>query len=932
MLSIARRVWLLMVCCCASLIAVAQYGTIKGTVTDTVIMMGKPMAVTSVSRVSDSVLVRFARSGKDGRFLLQQVPYGTYRLSISFPGYADYTDQVVLTQEKPNLDLGDIQLFNKSKYLKEVVISQFKGGVRLKGDTVEYAVDSFKTAPNASVEDLLKKLPGIQVDKNGKIVAQGKTVEKVLVDGEEFFGDDPTITTQNLQAEAIDKVQVFDKQSEEAAFTGIDDGEKAKTINLTLKEDFKKGYFGKLALAGAPNWWNNSGMINMFKGSRKFSLYGIMSNTGKTGLSWQEKNQYGGSSSEMMEGDGFVYFYSESDNNFSYNGEGLPASWSGGAHYSNKFLDNKGNVNVNYNFNKLNIEGSNNTITQTTLANGSIFNSSKENTLSSRWGHTVGGKVEIKTDSLSTLSLKVSGSHSDGKTGSAVLSETKNELGTVLNSSNRHNDATLQTNTATTNLTWKKKFKKTGRSLMAMGNFKYDEKESTGFLKANDIYNDSLGNLLTTNNVDQKKDILNHGNQYSVNLDYTEPLSKKLFLLAGYDMSYSTSQSFRKTFDRAPSGDYDNMNPLLSNDYEFTNRLHKGELGLKYASAKVTATLRAGVGNTRLLQHDRIANKDFILNYTNFYPSARVQIMRSQASRFNINYNGYTQQPTIQQLQPVVDNNNTLSIYLGNPGLTQQFIHSFNFSFSDYNFMSERNIWVSLYGNYTDNAISTSEFVDESGRRVTQPINVHNSYNSGAYGYYGKKIKKLNLYAGVNINGNLGRSLSKVNGADNQTINASLGVSPDLTYTKEKLLEISAGGEVKYDYATYSLNTQSNIGYFTFRPKADAKVELPWKLQLKTDWSYLMRQKVARFDNNRTVMLWNASISRKLLKKDALLVTFSANDMLNQNRGFDRITSPNQVMQRDYLAIARYFTLGVTWNFRGGPGKDLAGPNNDDDD
>jgi len=931
MQSIARRLGLLAVGCFSSLLALAQYGTIKGTVTDTVILMGKPLAVISVSRTSDSVLVNFTRSGKDGQFLLKEVPYGSYFINVSYPGYADYADRIVLSQEKPELNLGDVQMINKSKFLKEVLISQYKGAVRFKGDTVEYAVDSFKTAPNASVEDLLKKLPGIQVDKNGKIVAQGKTVEKVLVDGEEFFGDDPTITTQNLQAEAIEKIQVFDKQSEEAAFTGIDDGEKTKTINLKLKEDFKKGYFGKLALAGSPNWWNNSAMVNLFKGSRKFSVYGIMSNTGKTGLDWKENSQYGGGgNSEMMEGDGFVYFYSESSDNFYYSGEGLPASWSGGAHYSNKFWDNKANANLNYKFNKLNIEGNDNSVTQTTLATGSIFNTNRETDFSSRWGHQLTGKGEIKTDSLSTLTLKVNGGYTNGETNSLVKSDTKNEGGTVLNTSERNNESTSTNSNASANLIWKKKFKKDGRSLMAAGNFKYDEKESTGFMRAHDVYNDSLGNPLTVNNLDQKKDIRNHGNQYSINLDYTEPLAKKLFLLAGYDMSYAMSQSYRKTFDRDTSGDYDKMNPLLSNDFEFTNRLHKGELGLKYATSKVIASLRAGVGSTRLLQHDRLVNKDFELNYINFYPSANIRFIRSQASGLSFGYSGYTNQPNIRQLQPVVDNSNTLSIYLGNPALTQEFTHSFNASYNDYNFMSERSIWLSVNGSYTDNAISTSEYIDESGRRVTQPINVHNRFNGGSYLYFGKKLKKLNLYAGVNMNGGLGHSLSKVNNADNKTFNANMSLSPNISYTKEKMLEVSVDGEVRYDYATYSLNTASNIGYFTFRPRIDVKAELPWKLQLKTDCSYLARQKVARFDDNRTVLLWNASISRKLLKKDALIVTLSANDILNQNRGFDRVTSPGQVVQRDYLTVARYFLLGITWNFRGGPGKDLAGPNNED--
>src|SRR6478609_6961813 len=226
----------------------AQSFNISGKIADTSEHVALGNAVVSILRPKDSVLITFTRTKPGGEFVLKQVPAGSYLLMVTYPKFADYVE--LLKLDSANIDLGKINIIRKSELLKEVVVTQKLGAIRMKGDTLAFMADSFKVKEGANVEELLKKLPGIQVNKNGEITAQGEKVQKVLVDGEEFFSDDPAVVTQNLRADAIDKVQVFDKKSDQAAFTGIDDGEKQKTINLQLKEDRKKGYFGKAKLAG----------------------------------------------------------------------------------------------------------------------------------------------------------------------------------------------------------------------------------------------------------------------------------------------------------------------------------------------------------------------------------------------------------------------------------------------------------------------------------------------------------------------------------------------------------------------------------------------------------------------------------------------------------------------------------------------------------
>jgi len=210
----------------------------------------------------------------------------------TYPSYADYVDELEV-KDTAAVRLPPIGMVLKSKLLEAVVVSN-KGAIHIKGDTTEFNADSFHTQAGATVEDLLKRLPGIQVDKNGKITAQGETVQKVLVDGEEFFGDDPTLVTQNLRADMVDKVQVFDKKSDQATFTGIDDGQKTKTINLKLKDSKKNGYFGRLTAGeGTDGFYDYQLMANYFRQKTKLAAYGIISNTGKTGLTWNERDNYG---------------------------------------------------------------------------------------------------------------------------------------------------------------------------------------------------------------------------------------------------------------------------------------------------------------------------------------------------------------------------------------------------------------------------------------------------------------------------------------------------------------------------------------------------------------------------------------------------------------------------------------------------------------
>ncbi|MBC7887670.1 MAG: hypothetical protein H7Z13_07255, partial [Ferruginibacter sp.] len=301
----------------------AQKNFIKAVVRDTAGKKNLHYSTASLIDLADSTLYLSVRTNELGAFEINKIPPGKYTLMVSYPRMADYLQQVIIT-DTTKTDLGKIDMVTMAVLLDEVVM---RSGlpIRMRGDTLEYTADSFAVRPGANVEELLRRLPGIEVDREGKITAQGKDVKKILVDGDEFFSDDPGLVAKFLNADAIDKVQVFDKKSEATEFTGIDDGSRTKTINLKLKKNKKNGSFGKLAAGSdGKKYYNHEAMASVFSGAKKISVFGLSSKTGKEGLSYNELSKYVGQDYEMIE-DGTGSFSSNNEyENENYYGNGLP--------------------------------------------------------------------------------------------------------------------------------------------------------------------------------------------------------------------------------------------------------------------------------------------------------------------------------------------------------------------------------------------------------------------------------------------------------------------------------------------------------------------------------------------------------------------------------------------------------------------------------
>ncbi len=898
-----------------------QTGLIKGNIADTHEKKELSNAVVLLLGKADSIMVKYVRTDKAGIFILKNLPAGRFLLIISYPSYADYTDEIDL-KDSAQVDLHSIRMIQKSQLLQEVVVNGDRAAIHIKGDTLEFRADSFFVRKDATVEDLLKKLPGIQIDKNGKITAQGESVQKVLVDGEEFFGDDPTLVTQNLRADMVDKVQVYDKKSDQAVFTGIDDGQKTKTINLKLKDDKKNGYFGKINVGiGTNGYYDNQAMVNKFKKKEKIGLYGIISNTGKTGLNWQENNNYGESFANSVDYDETMGYFSwsgqsdELDNwNGQYNGQGFPSVQTGGIHYNNKWNDDKESINGNYKILQLHVTGNSVTNSQYILPDTSYYNNQKQSFDNRILRNRGSASYEMKFDSTSSVKITADGGTDHKMTHGLYYSEALATDSSLVNQGNRTISDISDTRTVNSNILWRKRLHKKGRTFSVNIRENYSGSSSGGNLFANNNFFGKAG--LTQNQVtDQYKNYQSENILLDTKITYTEPLSSVSALVADYGVSINNSNSNRNSYNKAASGKYTSLDSLYSNDYQFNVFTQRG--GLAYNLTKKKLRLNAGnnIGFTQFSQqdlHQKILSKR---NFINWYPRASLTYSFSQQKRLRLSYNGNTTQPTIQQIQPILTNEDPLNISIGNPNLKPQFSNNIDLNFNDYKIFTERNIYANVSYNFTQNAISSKDHVDSSGKRIYQSVNLNGDASLNGYFGYGFKIKKPELHLNFNLNFNQTRYVSIVNDLSNITNSLNYTAGVNLYKSKEKKYTIGFYSSATYTNSLSSINTGITTRYWSFNSRPELDLFLPLKFSFHSDCDFNFRQKTNVFDVNTNVILWNAWIGKKLIKNDALMLKVSVNDLLNQNIGFNRAVNSNYISQNTYNTIQRFFMLSVVWNF-----------------
>ena len=900
----------------------AQTISVSGSVKDTIQNKGVQNAVVLLLTPVDSVLYKFARTDTKGNYSFRNIKEGNYILITTHPYFADFLDNISLGTN--DVSIPQIPLTSKSKLLQEVIVKT-GNPIRIKGDTTIYTADSFKVSANANVEELLKKLPGIQVDKNGKITAMGEQVTKVLVDGEEFFGDDPGMAVKNIRADAVKEVQVFDKKSEQSEFTGIDDGVTQKTINLKLKEDKKKGYFGKIDLAGGlvkkiDDRYNSNILLSSFKGKRKISGFLLTGNTGQDGLSWQDREKFGGENENVsmsMDDNGEVSYMwtggSNDDEPYVNTQNGFIRNINAGLQYSNKWND-KHTLNLSPKYNSQIYTNGQNRFSQTQYGDSLLNDQSSTNTYVNRYNFKTTASYELKLDSNNSIKFTAKANFYHAESEEDRSSVVTGNTGTLKNSMNSLIKTDNDKQSLFGSLLFKHRFKKARRTLSLNTDWNSLTSDGTNYLKSfNQAYYD--GSPTTAQHIDQQKFTDKANTRVSARVVYTEPLSKKYSLELAYELSYNNGKNNQVTYTWSPvSGKYDLAVDSLTNDFTQSIVINKPSMRISYSDKKIKFSFGSGFGFTQFDLNDNTLNKDYVRNYTNFFPSANFNYAYKSQHNLRIGYNGNTTQPSISQLQPLRNNSDYFNQYIGNPQLIPSFTNSFYVSHNTYNFLKDIFTYQSVNVRVTSNSITNNRVVDlDSGKTVTQPINTNGNYSISLWSGMGFKVKKIDtrFYFGPGIT--YSKTADVFNGVLNYSKYLSAGFSFDASKSKEKKYEFNINDNVSYNYSKTSQSSTSSA-YLTNTLSLSAKVFILKTLSIKSDYEFYTQQKTQQL-NAISTHLWNGRLE-KTFKKDEFTFYFLIRDILNQNVGITRNFDRNRFTEERNDRLKRYWMLGFTWNFK----------------
>ena len=893
--------------------------SVKGKISDTLDHKPLQNAVVTMIQKSDSVLYKFTRTNKNGEFELDHVVPGKYIFLITYPKFADFSDVFDISNQ-PATDLGTIPLTLKSKLLDAVVVRS-SGAIRIKGDTTEFVADSFKLKEGATVEDLLKKLPGFQVNSKGEITAQGQKVDKVLVDGEEFFGNDPTVATQNIAAKVVDKVQVFDTKSDQQQLTGISNNSDGKTVNIKLKDSNKKGYFGKVYAGSDFNkYYDAKGLYNNFVGKRKISVYATKSNVNAGSLDWQDRQKLGlENDMEYDEIGGYYYSFGSSDEFSDWNLRGLPNSTTAGLLYGNKWNDESQNFNASYRFNHLQILNDASTLTQNILQNTINYRNKYVHSDVVNEQHAFNGKYEWKIDSLASLKFVSADIYKTSDLLSNYTSEYLNSNHELVNNSNQGKQNHTQRTQSDNQLTYKQLFKKKDRIWLTTLRFGYVEDAQNGILKTTtNFYKNNV--LDSTDIIDQQKLYNGDSKTFGIKSTFSEPLSNKLTLIVDYAYNQNNSNSNRRTFNKSNYGKYELLDTIYSNNFNLNAFSNSGSAIFRYIDKKFRFSGGSGLSSVRLKLDNIYTNTRNTFDFLNFTPIAQFAYSFKPQTRISFTYRGSTQQPNINQLQPVSDNSDPLNVFTGNPNLKVGFNHNLNLNFNQFKVLSGTGLWLSGGVNFINNGIANYNILDTTtGKQTYMPVNVNGNMNWQFWGNYYKGGEKK-LSRGIQYHGNGGTNVSFVNGIRNVTKYSSLSIGPSLSYDFPDKYNFWFNPEITYNNSVSSLQPDAKNKYFSYGGNMNFYVAFAKRFEFNTDANINFQQHISGFTSGVNIVVWNASIGRKIFKDKTGKILFVANDILDQNKGFERQINSNFIQEDRYSRISRYFQLRFEWNFNKMPG------------
>ncbi len=906
--------------------------SIKGVVQDT---LGNSLisATALLLEKSDSTLIDFTRTELDGSFKFKNVKPGNHLVKFTYVGFLPKTIDVSSTPGN-DIDLGTIQMSEFASELMEVVIKAAKASMKMRGDTIEYDASTFQVPEGSSVEDLLKRLPGIEIEQDGSILSDGKAVSKVTVDGKSFFGSDPKAATKNLPAESISKVQVFDTKTEEDEITGGTSEATDKTMNLDLKEGFKKGGFGKVvAGAGTESTAEIKGNYNKFNDKIQFSIVGVGNNTGRNGLNWDDYQDFMGSNSWNF-GEGTEYgfggrggFYTitfgggEDDIEssiqsifFGGNRGGFPENYNGGINFN--YDHNKNKLSSVYYYNQAGLDKTTNSNQRNFYQDFTTEQKSFREDSDLSKGHRAELSFEKEIDSLHTIIISAD---------LAAVDKLENSIGNTnlsrdgqLSTLNEYNNI-LNTNgyLANSEVIFRKKFMKKGRRMGLNASYLLTQLEKDG--DQSSVINFYEATDTTTLNIDQLTNNVADKNVFKANALFVEPLSKRFYLQTFYNYSHRNEDGDRDVLDVEAGNGV--LNGFLSRTYENTiakNRIgsslrysHNGmnvSIGLAYQAFKLDG-LFEGKGNNGLM--GTVDKK-----YENWIPNLSFNMSPVRNSYLSFGYSVGAQEPSINNLQAIVDNSNPLYIREGNPDLVPTLSHVISGSYRMN--MPASSIRFNVNGSYTyfEDQLIYDVTIDDNLITTTKPINYTGGTRFQANVSLNMPIIKNKITARMGLWSTASKSFSQVNDILNKTNTIAYRPSIRLNITPHPNFSTYINGSLNLTDTKYDINTSEDQQTTNQNLGIEVNAKTFWGVYFSTNFDY-QRIQNDRFDVDQSVPILNASIYKQFLPKNALEVRMSLYDAFNRNQSVSQSASGYGVSETRVTALARYVMVSLAYNIRG---------------
>lgn len=893
---------------CGGLVAAAQGQStrfdVTGVVADTS-GAGLSGATVVVMRRADSTLVSFGVTRADGAFRIGRVPAGDYLLQTTFVGFAPHTQPLVVGDGP--VDVGTIRLAEAVAALGELVVGAEHVPMVVRRDTLEYNAAAFGVRPGASVEDLLRRLPGIEVERDGTIKAQGETVDKVLVDGKEFFGNAPTVATRNLPADAVDRVQVYDDLSDAAEFTGVDDGESERTINLALKADRRQGYFGNATGGvGDGRRYEGRASINRFSPATQLSFIGNVNNVNQQGYSLGEYASFVGGLQNLFAGGRASLADAPISNDV---GTGFSTTLSGGLNFNHDF-GARTSLRSSYLAYYLDHD-QDRTLLQHQLAGAAAAALSNQRVDQSsqhlshrlnfnlRHAFAEGHDVQVRSN------LQASGTD----LGSRSLRETRSG-GALENTSETGYATTNDALAGDASVTYRKRFAP-GRTAVAELRAGLNDGDVSGELAAlNRFYEE--GAVLSSEEIAQLQAQRSHTLTHTQRLSYTEPLGRRQLLQ--FDLEHrAVLEDQSKTVSDLVAG-LPVRNDVLSSAFDRTYRYLRG--GATFRRAVEPLTLRAGLDVQQARLDGTIRGAAGVdRSFIRLLPSAAVEYAFSGGKNLELRYEAVTREPSMRDLQPFEDNTDPLNVYVGNPDLRPEYTHRADLRFTLFDSFTFTNLFAFVRASYTDARIVRVRTIDEQLRQRLTNTNADGDWTVSGNVSFGTPVRPLGLKVNLSTHTMYNRGVEYVNGAENAARILRSAWDLRLENRDKDVVDALAGARLTFNDVRYSLNPALDRAYVnrTFYGELTYHFAAGWRATTALDYN-LYADDVS--GSGRSVPLWRAELARTVMN-DRAEVRLVARDLLDRNVGVSYTNASTYVQEEHVDTLGRYVMLQFVYNLSG---------------